>query len=175
MSQRHTLDDELLWQDDGHLTDIAVTSLADGQLELLPESAKAHATNCSGCAERVGQAALLSLDTSEALVPELAKQLEPEALPLRRPLPTMAITVALVLALLGVVPSLPILRALLVEAPGLLLHAIPTIVHSATVVFQSAANAGQLAVLWCGVAVLLMAAGLVVARLAPRYASKGEH
>ncbi len=173
MSYPSTLERELVWQDDGHLTDVAVTAFADGQVELLPESARAHATVCGACAERIGAAALLSLDAGQALA-EAALSPAPAPVQARHPLPTAAIAAALVLALLGVVPSLPILRALLVQTPSLLLHAIPALVHSAAVVLSSSANPVELAVLWCAVAVMLMAAGLVVARVAPRHASKGE-
>lgn len=177
MSHENTLEPELVWQDDGHLTDVAVTALADGQVELLPESARSHAMVCGGCAERIGAAALMSLDAGQALEEAAGELGLVPAAPIkaRQPLPIAAIAAALVLALLGVVPSLPILRSLLVQTPGLLLQSIPAVVHSAAVVLESAANPVELAVLWCAVAVMLMAAGLVVARLAPRHASKGEH
>lgn len=175
MKEPFTLDDELVWQGDGHLTDVAVTSLADGQVELLPERARAHATDCATCAERIGQAALLSLDAGLALE-DAAPAPSAAAATRRRPLPTAAIAGALVLALLGVLPSLPILRALLVQAPGLILGAIPAVAHSAGVVLESASSApALLAVLWCAATVMLMTAGLAVARVAPRHASKGEH
>lgn len=177
MSQNNTLETGLVWRDDGHLTDIAVTSLADGQLDLLPESARAHGTDCADCADRIGAAALVSLEAGDALrEADLARAPAAAALvSARRPLPVAAMAAALLLAFVGILPSLPVLRALLLQTPGLLLHAVPAVAHSAAVVLESGGDPAHLAVLWCAAAVMLAAAGLVVARMAPRHASKGEH
>ena len=41
---------DLLWQADGHLTDVALTALADGEVALLSPAAASHAEECDACA-----------------------------------------------------------------------------------------------------------------------------
>ncbi|MGK4001652.1 hypothetical protein WMF31_03430 [Sorangium sp. So ce1036] len=61
------LSQDLVWQPDGHLTEIALGALGDGEEALLPEGALAHAARCLPCASALGRAALLSLRVGEAL------------------------------------------------------------------------------------------------------------
>ncbi|WP_156338066.1 hypothetical protein [Chondromyces crocatus] len=58
---------ELVWRDDGHLTEVALTVMADGELSLLPGDAAPHASHCATCASALGAAALLSLRVGGAL------------------------------------------------------------------------------------------------------------
>ena len=60
MKQEH-LPDELLWSDGGHASDIVLTAIADGQLEIVPPNARAHVETCTKCMQHLGNAALLSL------------------------------------------------------------------------------------------------------------------
>jgi len=127
-----TLPEELLLQPDGHLTETALTCVADGELDLLPAIALAHLDECDHCSHRLGEAALLSLAAGEALqaarapalalVPVPATPAPVAAAPVptlrrsswgtppnpraRRPLPVLAIAAALILALVSAGPAL---------------------------------------------------------------------
>jgi hypothetical protein len=70
-----TMDHTELLQPDGHLTEVALTCAADGELDLLPHEALAHLDGCDHCSRRLGEAALLSVaagDALRALAPEAA-------------------------------------------------------------------------------------------------------
>lgn len=84
------------WDGSGHLTDVALVALADGQDALVEKEARTHAETCEACAGRLADLALESIAVGEAL---LAAR-EPRRLPAR------AIGFAIALALLGVIPSL---------------------------------------------------------------------
>jgi hypothetical protein len=70
MTDDPKLTDEVAWQDDGHVTDMVVTALADGQREIVPLAAYAHVHRCATCSDRLGQAALFASMVDEALIPE---------------------------------------------------------------------------------------------------------
>ena len=132
---KHVLPDELVLEGDGHLADVALTAIADGEVDLVPSAALAHLDGCDHCSHRLGEAALLSVATREALIsserelggeapivsaaPLMASRAEapvvappaPE-LPVavapirrRRPLPVAAIAAALAIAVLTAGPS----------------------------------------------------------------------
>jgi hypothetical protein len=50
----------------GHLSDLALSTLADAELALLPEAAIAHAEACAHCAAQVGALAVFSAELAEA-------------------------------------------------------------------------------------------------------------
>ncbi|MEZ4372446.1 MAG: hypothetical protein R3B07_16585 [Polyangiaceae bacterium] len=95
--------------DTGHLSEEAIVACADGQLDLVTPLALQHLDGCVACGEQVGAAAELSLHFDLALAPEL-EALAPAAatqaaIPARRAVPKAAIAAALLLAALGVLPS----------------------------------------------------------------------
>ena len=114
---------ELIFEPDGHLTELCLTCLSDGELALVPRGALDHLDACEPCARRLGEAALLSVATGEAL-----RSPPPAAAPLalgspapgaaavptgsasprrtRRPLPVVAIAVALLVVALTAGPAL---------------------------------------------------------------------
>lgn len=61
------LPDELVFEPDGHVGEVALACLADGEAALLPAKALAHVEACERCTAQLGAATLLSLDASEAL------------------------------------------------------------------------------------------------------------
>ena len=78
------LEASLIWDAAGHLAEVAVAVLADGELALLPRDAVQHAGSCPVCTERVGQAALFAFEVVEAIGLEaealaLVPRLEPTA------------------------------------------------------------------------------------------------
>ncbi len=111
------LAEDLLWQPDGHLTDVALTALADGESTLLSPAAALHAEECEACARRLGDAALFSTLLTEELAPVL--------LPVEAPrrLPVAALVVAFALAIVGSLPVLLDLPRWLLDLPrAVLVH-----------------------------------------------------
>ncbi|MFO0762903.1 MAG: hypothetical protein U0359_41085 [Byssovorax sp.] len=128
------LPDDLVFEPDGHLSEVGLTCLADGEVTILPAAALAHAEGCDQCTARLGSVALLSLGVGEALRAEdvaaeiaavtaiAAKQAAavkverrespaPAAAKVtpiargRRPLPRAAIVAALLVAAVGSAPA----------------------------------------------------------------------
>ena len=84
------------WDGSGHLTDLALVALADGQDALVDADARAHVDGCEACAGRLADLALESIAAGEVMMAARAP----------RKLPIPAVAVAIVLAVLGVIPSL---------------------------------------------------------------------
>lgn len=61
------LPDELVFEPDGHVGEVALSCLADGEVALLPPKALAHIDDCEQCTARLGAAALLSIGVGETL------------------------------------------------------------------------------------------------------------
>jgi hypothetical protein len=120
-----TLPNDLIFAPDGHLTELGLTCVADGEVALLPAAALAHLDACEACGLRLGEAALLSAAAADALRLDPARALVTirphvvaEAAPAprftpapmsprrsRRP-PALAIAVALAVAALTAWPAL---------------------------------------------------------------------
>lgn len=115
--ERDMLHSSLVWDQDGCLTEIAQSAIIDGESALLPQQACEHAETCESCMHSIGLLAQQSLEIDSAL-----KQLQPSYLPqrasqsgVRRPLrlrqwPLTELGLALVIALLGQLPTLQALR-----------------------------------------------------------------
>ncbi|APR84637.1 Hypothetical protein A7982_09986 [Minicystis rosea] len=129
---RTGLPPDLIFEPDGHVSDLCVTCVADGELDLLPRAALDHLDACDACGARLGEAALLSVAASEALRdPSLAAALAldsgtvapvveassepiaaastlapPSPRKARRPLPIAAIAAAVFVAALTAGPAL---------------------------------------------------------------------
>lgn len=172
---------DLVWQADGHLTEVALTVLGDGEEALLPESAPAHAAGCLRCSAGLGHAALLSLRTGEAL-----RDRPPVAAPVRsaRPvraaaqpaqLPLPAILAALSISALGATPSLVIGAGRMTETVSGIRHSCSVVVRTGRAVVESGALTGWLTLLTWVSAALLMIVGFGVARaMGKRLSLKGE-
>jgi len=92
---------EIIWQHDGHVTDVVLTSLADGEQAIVPEVALDHVEGCDSCSRRLGDTALLSLRVDEFLVEQAA-----QARAQRPVFPWTAVVVAMAVAGLGIIPTL---------------------------------------------------------------------
>jgi hypothetical protein len=146
---------------DGHLSDVALTALADGERSLLPDSALTHADACERCGTRLGEQALLSLSLSEALGANRAPA--PAAFPLG------AILVATVLAVLGAVPTLLHAREWLPSLPATLVEGALVALRAGLALLRVSATGAPGMVVVSGLAAFVLAAiGLLIARLAPR-------
>jgi hypothetical protein len=96
------LPDELLWAAGGHASDVVLTAMADGQVEIVPPSVLAHVDGCRSCTTHLGNAALLSLHTGREIA-MVAREADASA---RAPMPRLFIALGLAFAVLGLVPSL---------------------------------------------------------------------
>lgn len=155
------LPDELLWAEGGHASDVVLTALADGQLDIVPAAVKAHVEACTACTQHLGNAALLSLHAGAQVTAlrEHERALETA----RRPLPRLAIALGLVVAALGLVPELGSLRAFL-------LHDVPLVASGAGTLGRRLVDDGGAAGLFLtyGTSVLLVAMGFALVRLLPK-------
>jgi len=156
------LPDDLIWAEDGHLSDVALGALGDGQAAIVPENARDHATTCETCAVAMGHAALLSSDLGVAMrAPVPAAAIE------KVPVPWLAIVGALVVAALGSASSLLQTSTGILQAPSAFARQIPLGLHAGSALVRGIANgAGPLVTFGC--AALLFAAGAIVARSMPR-------
>jgi hypothetical protein len=183
------LPDELLFEPDGHLTDVALACVADGELALVPAAAMSHIDDCDRCSHRLGETALLSLDAGIDLrgadlwrapadaSPVTAPQVSlarSSGLRRRRP-PVAAIAAALLLTVLTAGPSLV---AAIRGVPGTLAGAatvVPFLVRVAMAFLRAPWGAVPSALfVKCASALVLAAVGLGVARLTSRSGSTME-
>jgi hypothetical protein len=155
------LPDELVWSDGGHLSEIAIAALGDGQDAIVPEKARDHALSCESCAAQMGHAAMLSSELGQAMRAPI-----PVASAERVPVPWLAIVGAIFVAAAGSLSSL-FESSSIVDVPSAFAHQAPLALHASSALLRGIANGiGPLASFGC--AVLLVAAGAMVARTMPR-------
>jgi hypothetical protein len=151
---------------------VALSSIADGEVALVTADAIDHVEACDHCIERLGQSALVSLDTASALSEYgKASEAKPLALqPAARGLPLRMIATAMAIATAGAAPALfdtakdlPATMASLSRIVPLLLKSVVTISHGAGTLLGGWATL----CIWLS-AGLLTIMGLGVARALPR-------
>jgi hypothetical protein len=123
---------EVIWQHDGHVTDVVVTAIADGEQAIVPEIARDHVGGCDACSRRLGEAALLSLRVDEHLAAEA------ESMRVARPqFPWAAVFVALAIAGLGMIPALVQVPAGLAAVSTSLVQGFPLFVRSGALMVRA--------------------------------------
>jgi len=164
-TQPDLLPDELLWADGGHASDVVLTALADGQVEILPASVLTHVEGCGTCTTHLGNAALLSLHTGRELA-IVARQPDVSA---HAPLPRLAIALGLAVAVLGLVPSL-LDPTSVVAAKSFATHDVPLLANGFGTLARRLLEPGSPIglVLTYGAAVLLVVMALALVRLLPK-------
>ena len=133
MKNQDMLPADLLWQDDGHVTDVVGDTLADGQDEAVPESARVHVEACDLCTQRLGDALLLTMQVGEALqasVEQAVEQAVGQTAARPWPVPIPAILVAVVVAALGTLPALDGVAARLTELAKTIVSLLPNLTHA---------------------------------------------
>lgn len=178
-----TLAPDVGWEPSGHLSEVALSVVADGEDGLLDEGMRIHLNGCDACAVKLGQVAMRAADVGEALghvaahTHELAALADParvsgQVVRSREPrrLPMKAIAAALAVAVLGILPSL-------LAAPGQLAHGWSVVRKVAPSFVRLLAQAIERAwsgshgvgmfVVW-GLAMLLVATGFGIARRASK-------
>jgi hypothetical protein len=179
------LEASIIWGRAGHLTDAGVVAVADGEIALLPDAALTHCESCPSCSARVGQAALVSLDLAEVLGPGFATVTDAIVEPsgarrggspsesaggsdhrvARRPFPVAVLLGALTLAVVGLLPGASRLVASVERWTLLLGRACPVLARMTVPVFRSLWESPTFAAIGWLSALLLVLAGVVVARL----------
>ena len=181
------LPESLCFEVDGHVTDVVVTCLADGETTILPASAMAHVDACNACTARLGTEALLSVSATDALQAAASEARAPlrlvapvKALPApslaagrtapapssrkRRPLPIGAIAAALCLAAIGALPGfMDTLHHLRTVVPDYL-HALPIWSHALEAVLRSLLQSRSGVALRWMIAAVFIAMGSLLAR-----------
>ena len=168
------LDPKLTWEDDGCLTDEAITALADGEQDLVPGAAE-HTATCESCNAKLGETALFALALAQAIETLPSHQLLAESTSAAqlaqspvRSLPWRALTCAMLVAVVSITPGLAGFFAQLAALPtshgqafALLARWIARVATVAT--WLNGQRALELAA-----TVLFVACGALIARLAPR-------
>jgi hypothetical protein len=169
-----TLDDklpaELLFAPDGHLTDIALTCVADGEVALLPQPALDHLDACAPCGQRLGEAALRAVIVGEALRARPAVVVAPAPVTprARRPLPIAALGAALFISMITAGPSiLDAVRGLPTTLTRLI-GLVPFVMRVMATVTRSTLGGPGALILECASTLVFVAVALQVARVAGR-------
>ncbi|MDI1451579.1 hypothetical protein [Polyangium sp. 6x1] len=177
MDDLDKLPPDLAWQHDGHVTDVVLSSVADGEAGIVPTDALSHLDGCDHCAQRLGAEALLSTHAGELLA-ELA---EPSFAPVHAPvkehatavakapasvrglatLPKRAVLGALLLAMLGALPAILDEIARVPTLLGAIGRAVLMLMRSAVLVSRSE----WFPTLAFAASGVLMISGLVVSRM----------
>lgn len=113
--ERNLLHSSLLWEPDGHLSEVAQNAIVDAESALLPRDAREHAETCERCTRSIGALAQLSLEIDSSIkqldvgfLPHCAAHIDstrraPRSL---RHAPWAELGLALTIALLGQLPTL---------------------------------------------------------------------
>lgn len=170
---------DLLFEEDGHVSDVCVTAVADGEIALVPQVALDHLDACDACGARLGEAALLAATAHAALfgAPREAANGTTSRLDLapasprrsQRPLPIAAIAVALLVA---VITASPAVADAVMAVPEVVKAAIgwaPTLLRVAANVAWSGPSLGPTWIAVKGLsAVMFVLTGLSLARWTAR-------
>jgi hypothetical protein len=153
MIRQQKLDHEIVWDVDGHLSEVAKSALADGQDSILPSDVMTHFARCEDCSRSVGEVALLSAELSAALAPTQ-----------RLSFPFLAVAAAVVVATISAAPILITARSWLSTAGWLVGRSVAIAGHA----FFKLSAQGVGPVFYFACTVVLIAMGLAVARFVPR-------
>jgi hypothetical protein len=151
-----------LWIDD-HLTDAALSALADGQIGIVAEDACHHAETCAACSARLAELAVLGESIAVALAPVAAER----TATVRR-FPVALVAAALALAALGAAPSIGARSLAALSFATALPERVPQIAHVASLIAHALAAAPFAAALPFLVFAFLALSGAFIARSSRR-------
>lgn len=161
------LGDELVFLRDGHLHDVALTAIADGQDAIVPETALAHLELCPDCTRRLSDQAWLSASLGAVLAPSGRNALAFDA-PVNMGFPVLWVLVATALAALGLFVDGSALGSSLGALPALVFHGSPIAIRTVERAFATQAGQMLSLCLSIGTTVVLVFAGAFVARMPPK-------
>ena len=162
MIREDVLNDELVWDQAGHLSEIARCALADGQDSILPAAALEHFARCHSCIESVGEAALFSAELTSALGESRAAHRATQWVP---------IGTALLVAAVSAIPMLGGARTWLSSTSAFVVHALHILGRA---IFDVALH-GFAPTFYLASTLVLVAMGFTITRLVPRAGSMVVH
>src|SRR2546430_2604580 len=139
------------WDGSGHLSDLALVALADGQDSLVDADARKHADSCEDCAGRLADLALQSTAVGEIMIAVRPRRM-----------PAGAIGFAIALAVLGIVPS--VLEGGWVGSLASAPHRLAAFVDALAQIVRAFGRAPEGTVATFGASLLLIFLGVLVAR-----------
>ncbi len=153
------------WQTNGHVSDLAISLLADGEDELLSPEVREHVDDCVECLDRLTDATLMAVRLQEGLERMSAHAAAREMVPFR--FPWLAVACGVALAALGAWPGILRVRTLL---DGLMslengLALIRSVRMGLPIALEEATE--LMLVVSVASAILLLLAGALIARAAP--------
>ena len=165
-SSPELLPDNSVWASGGHASDVVLTALADGQQAIVPPAVLAHVERCTTCTTHLGHAALLSLHAGA----ELEASAEHELVAARRPLPRLAIALGLVVAALGLLPSIVDAEDGVSAARSVVTRDVPLYLKGIATLARRLGEPGSAAGLFVtyATAALLVVMGIAVVRILPK-------
>jgi hypothetical protein len=96
---------ELVW-DGAHVSELALTAIADGQEAIVQKDAALHAESCEWCSGRMARAALLSAAVGGVVATFPERKTASRPIERAAPAPWKALTMGLSVAVLAALPSL---------------------------------------------------------------------
>ena len=156
---------ELVWTEEGHLSEVAMTAIADGEEAILPRDAFGHLGLCEVCAAGVESAASLSMAVGRGFS-EVAPSETTQAVDVHIPFPVRAAALAILVGALATLPNLAAAYAWIGRMWWALREGTPILTRQAVTFLPRAWS--WLPVMCLTAAMLLLLVGFSVARLAPR-------
>lgn len=163
---------ELLWEDDGHLTEVALGAIADGEDALVSPKAVLHLDDCDRCLSALGVMARRAEIVAE-VVASSAQHEAPASLvavsgkraAMRSP--RFAIASGLVVAVLGALPILARFPSFVSLVTFVFTRGLPVLMHMAAELWVSV-DSRVAGLLPLAAALVLVVTGTMVARALPR-------
>lgn len=169
------LPEDVVWAAGGHASDVSLTAIADGQLAILPPLVLAHVHACATCATHLGNAALLSLHTGRemAIAAHAPRDVLGEAHAVaaeRAPVPRLPVVLGLLVAVLGLLPTLLDAPSELGGARTFATRTVPMFANGLGTLARRLLEPGSTVglVLTYGAAALLLLMAVALVRLLPK-------
>jgi hypothetical protein len=167
MNDDRKLPRELVWEGT-HLSELAMTALADGQEAILDAGAIAHVDACEWCAGRLGRTALLA--EAVGLAVTQARPASSRAPARAAHAPWRALGAGLVVAMLAGLPAMAHLGRLLDYVRVFFTRGVPVIARGGFALATSESVTRALPAATLAASALLVVMGLMIARTRSRSA-----
>jgi hypothetical protein len=158
---------ELVWEGT-HVSDVALTAIADGQESIVDKSAVEHAYACDWCSGRLGRVALLAEAAGRAVV---IADPQPSSSRMRAPVPWRALAAALVAAAVAGLPMFARIGGLLAWGQMFVRRGLPALARGGMALAATDAVKSALPGVTVAASVLLVLMGLMIARARSRAGS----
>jgi hypothetical protein len=161
MSDDRKLPRELVW-DGAHVSELALTSIADGQTAIVDPRAVEHADACEWCAGRLGRAALLSEAVGSAV--GAVRPASSRAVAKVAPRPWRALAAGTAVAALAGLPGLAHFGSFVAYVQAFCTRGVPVIARGGFALATSETVTSALPAATLAASALLVVMGLMIAR-----------